>query len=76
MKQKIIFFFTCFFIYLILFVVENAIVSFAFTLLQITGMVVPILQVVLLIIVNPPLTWILANIYYPRLAKEKTSINS
>ncbi|SJZ98569.1 hypothetical protein SAMN02745191_2309 [Anaerorhabdus furcosa] len=75
MKQKIIFFFTCFFIYLLLFVLENALFSFAFTLLQIKGAVLPILTIFLLIIVNPPITWILSNKYYPKIVKDKSSLN-
>ncbi|MEG0177791.1 MAG: hypothetical protein RR674_08600 [Anaerorhabdus sp.] len=69
MKQKIIFFLICFFTYILLFIFENAILSFVFTLLEIGGVVMPICTLVLLILINPPVSWILANSFYNKFNK-------
>lgn len=73
MKEKIIYFFSCFLTYIVLFLVEYALISFVFTLMQIKGFFTPLVYVVLLIFVNPFITWGLSNRYYNKIQKGNSS---
>ncbi|MFV0551823.1 MAG: hypothetical protein ACK5L6_07875 [Anaerorhabdus sp.] len=73
MKEKIIYFFTCFLTYLVVFIVEFMTLSFIFTIFQVKGFFLPFVYVALLIIVNPLITWVLANTFYTKIQKGNSS---
>lgn len=73
MKEKIIYFCTCFLTYLMVFVAEFMVLSFVFTIFQVKGFFLPLVYVVLLIIVNPLITWVLANAFYTKIQKGNSS---
>lgn len=73
MKDKIIYFIICLLTYLVIYLIEFMGLSLIFAILRWNGFFVPFIYVILLICVNPFLTWTVANDFYNKIQNGSSS---